>query len=122
LAAARAHPDPYLARVLRSRYGIGFDRARKLIADGLIAPTVQTFQALGGAITRKSIFKVYYHYVYEHYVYELGVSVTEPVLKAQAITDRNGHVLPYVTFDGGELKLSNEAVAMLAQFRHRVPA
>ncbi|MBX6376404.1 MAG: AccI family restriction endonuclease [Acetobacteraceae bacterium] len=98
-------------------YGIGFDRARKLIADGLIAPTVQTFQAPGGAITRKSIFKIYYHYAYE-----LGVSVTEPALKAQAITDKNGHVLPYVTFDGGELKLSNEAVAMLAQFRHRVPA
>jgi hypothetical protein len=98
-------------------YGIGFDKARKLIADGLIAPKVQTFQAPGGAITRKKIFKIYYHYAYE-----LGVSVTEPALKAQAITDKNGHVLPYVTFDGGELKLSNEAVAMLAQFRHRVPA
>ena len=89
-------------------YDIAFEAALALIADGRIAATEQTFQAPGGATTRKRIYKIYYTYAYE-----LGVSTEEPTLRAQAITDRNGHVLPYVTFEGGRLQLGNQAVALL---------
>jgi len=76
-------------------YGISFDAARNLFETGEIAPTIQVFQAPSGATTRKAIYKIYYHYAYE-----LGVSVEDPELIARSIVDKNGHVLPYVTFDG----------------------
>ena len=43
-------------------FGIAFDKAQKLIEEGYIQPTEQTFQAPGGATTRKSLYKFYYHY------------------------------------------------------------
>lgn len=95
-------------------FGIAFDEAKRLFETGLIAKTVQTFQAPGGATTQKGIYKIYYHYAYE-----LGVSVEEPILKAQAIIDKNGHVLPYVAFEGGRLQLGNAAVSVLSDLRSR---
>src|SRR6266566_2304171 len=56
-------------------YGLSFDRAEELVAQNLTEPTVQAFQAPGGATTRKTIFKHYYHYGYP-----LGTSVEEPRL------------------------------------------
>lgn len=95
-------------------FGISFDRARELFGTGRIARTEQTFQAPGGATTRKGIYRIYYHYAYE-----LGVAVEEPALKAQAITDKNGHVLPYVTFEGGRLQLGNAAIGVLSDLHGR---
>lgn len=89
-------------------YGLSFDRAEELIAQGLTAPTVQTFQAPGGATTRKTIFKHYYHYGYP-----LGTSVEDPQLMPAFIEDKNGHILPYVTFEGGQLELDETAVQQL---------
>lgn len=89
-------------------YGLSFDRAEELIAQGLTAPTVQTFQAPGGATTRKTIFKHYYHYGYP-----LGTSVEDPQLMPAFIEDKNGHILPYVTFEGGRLELDEAAVQQL---------
>ena len=45
-------------------YGLPFNEAERLIHEGLIEPTVQTFQAPGGATTKKVIYKYYYHYAY----------------------------------------------------------
>ena len=89
-------------------FGIALDTIEQLIADGLIDPTVQMFQAPGGATTKKIIYKIYYHYAYS-----LGSSVEEPALKSAYIEDKNGHVLPYVQFDGGQLKLHEEAINIL---------
>ena len=89
-------------------YGLSFNKAKSLIAGGLIQPTVQTFQAPGGATTKKTIYKFYYHYAYP-----LGVSIEEPSLEPACVEDKNGHILPYVVFRGGKLKLAEEALSTL---------
>ncbi|MFQ3582552.1 AccI family restriction endonuclease [Chloracidobacterium validum] len=89
-------------------YGISFDKANRLINEGSIEPTKQVFQAPGGAITEKIIYKIYHHYAYP-----LGKTVEEPTLVAKSITDKNGHILPYVHFEGGKFELSNEALQVL---------
>ena len=38
---------------------------------------------------------------------------TEPTLIAAHITDKNGHILPYVRFEGGEMSLMPEALDIL---------
>jgi len=89
-------------------YGLSFDRAEELVVQNLTEPTVQVFQAPGGATTRKTIFKHYYHYGYP-----LGTSVEEPRLQPACVEDKNGHILPYVTFDGGQLQLAEPALQNL---------
>ena len=89
-------------------YGLPFDRPEELVAQNLTEPTIQTFQAPGGATTKKTIFKHYYHYGYP-----LGTSVEEPHLLPACVEDKNGHILPYVTFDGGRLQLSEPALQTL---------
>ncbi|MGQ9555020.1 MAG: hypothetical protein ACUVWR_13000 [Anaerolineae bacterium] len=89
-------------------YGLALDTAEELIASGRIEPTIQTFQAPGGATTKKVIYKVYYQYAYP-----LGKAKEEPRLVPAFIEDRNGHILPYVRFEGGSLTLSDEALRVL---------
>lgn len=95
-------------------YGLSFDRAEELVAENLTEPTVQVFQAPGGATTRKTIFKHYYHYGYP-----LGKSIEEPRLLPAFVEDRNGHILPYVTFDGGRLLLAETALQNLRSVAER---
>jgi len=82
-------------------FGLALDQAEALIVNGNVEPTHQVFQAPGGATTRKTIYKISYHHAYL-----LGAATEEPQLIADAITDKNGHILPYVKFSGGRLKLS----------------
>ena len=89
-------------------FGIPLATAADVLNQGLILPTAQTFQAPGGPTTTKTIYKFYHHYAYR-----VGTSVTEPSLEARSITDKNGHILPYVTFSGGKLELDGEALDML---------
>jgi hypothetical protein len=89
-------------------FGLSFDTAENLINSGLIEPTVQTFQAPGGATSKKIIYKFYYHYAYQ-----LGEAQEEPTLAPAHIEDKNGHILPYVKFVGGSLALSPEALQVL---------
>jgi AccI restriction endonuclease len=89
-------------------FGIAFDSIEDLIEKGLIMQTEQVFQAPGGATTRKTIYKIYYQYGYP-----LGETRDEPNLKADHITDKNGHILPYVRFEGGTFTLSAEALKVL---------
>ena len=51
--------------------------------------------------------------MYYHYAYPLGESRQDPKLVADHITDRNGHILPYVKFKGGRLALTPEALRVL---------
>ncbi len=91
-------------------YGIAFDRAEELVVAGVTEPTLQVFQAPGGATTSKTIYKRYYHHGYP-----LGESVADPELVPDCIEDRNGHILPYVRFSGGSLALLPGALDVLRQ-------
>ncbi|MEW6181421.1 MAG: AccI family restriction endonuclease [Chloroflexota bacterium] len=91
-------------------FGISLDKAQELIEEGYILPTEQVFQAPGGATTRKTIYKIYYHYAYP-----LGDATQEPALKAKFIVDKNGHILPYVHFEGGKMELRAEALSTLRE-------
>jgi len=89
-------------------YGLSLKEAQRLIDQALILPHEQVFQAPGGATTKKAIFKFYYHYAYN-----LGIALEKPILEPKYIEDKNGHILPYVNFVGGELKLTEEAMHVL---------
>ncbi len=89
-------------------HGISLSRAEELITQGDIQPTRQVFQAPGGATTTKVIYKIYYRHAYP-----LATTTEEPKLIADSITDKNGHILPYVRFVGGSSRLSDEALAVL---------
>lgn len=97
-------------------YGISFKKAESLIRGGHIEPTVQIFQAPGGATTQKTIYKIYYQHAYV-----LGESTHEPRLVADYITDKNGHILPYVRFEGGKLRLHREALEVLREAADGTP-
>lgn len=92
-------------------YGLSFDEAQRLVTDGLILPTEQVFQAPGGATTKKAIYKYYYHYAYP-----LGIASERPQLIPAFIEDKNGHILPYVKFEGGSLSIADEAIKELNKF------
>lgn len=91
-------------------YGISFTEAQRLVDAGLILPTEQVFQAPAGATTKKSIYKYYYQYAYL-----LGIAKQRPELTPAFIEDKNGHIMPYVKFEGGSLELSDEAINLLKQ-------
>jgi hypothetical protein len=89
-------------------FGLSFDRAEELVRGGLILPSEQTFQAPGGATTKKIIYKYYYNYAYQ-----LAVGQGDPKLLPAFIEDKNGHILPYVTFSGGKFNLHKDALEVL---------
>ncbi|HNR35280.1 MAG TPA: AccI family restriction endonuclease [Candidatus Hydrogenedentes bacterium] len=93
-------------------YGISLADAERLISNGDIEPTTQTFQAPGGATSQKTIYKIYYRHGYP-----LASTVEEPKILAASIEDRNGHILPYVRFDGGTTRLSDAAHKVLDSMR-----
>jgi hypothetical protein len=78
------------------------------VNSGKIQPTQQVFQAPGGATTKKIIYKYYYHYAYP-----LANATEPPNLVADHIEDKNGHILPYVKFEGGRLTLAPEVLEVL---------
>lgn len=92
-------------------FGLALDEAERLVNDGWILPTEQVFQAPGGATTKKAIYKYYYHYAYP-----LGQSIEEPRLIPECIQDKNGHILPYVKFEGGTLELTSDVLNLLNTF------
>ena len=96
-------------------FGLSLDRATELIEEGLIEPTIQTFQAPAGATTKKAIYKFYYHYAYP-----LATTQDEVTLQAEKIIDANGHILPYVRFEGGRLQLQTEALKVLEDAANEV--
>lgn len=89
-------------------YYISLQDARELIESGVIFPTEQTFYAPGGPTTRKRIYKIWYTLAQP-----LGTMTREPEMSAKFIKDKNGHILPYVHFSGGQMSLSAEILAEL---------
>lgn len=92
-------------------FGLALNEAERLVNEGWILPTEQVFQAPGGATTKKAIYKYYYHYAYP-----LGQSIEEPRLIPECIQDKNGHILPYVKFEGGRLELTSDVLNLLNTF------
>ncbi len=95
-------------------FGIDLRIAEQLIESGEISGTRQTFQAPGGATTSKLIYKIPYYYAYL-----LGESIETPKLVADQITDKNGHILPYVRFEGGKMTLSHDTLTLLHELTLR---
>lgn len=95
-------------------FGLSLDETDQLISSGRTEPTEQIFQAPGGAVSKKIIYKFLYHFAYR-----LGEAQTEPRLIADSITDKNGHILPFVRFSGGSLKLAESALQVLRAARTR---
>lgn len=91
-------------------FGLSLDSAETLINEGKVEPTEQVFQAPGGATTRKTIYKIHYFHAYP-----LGEIRGEVELAADRIIDRNGHILPYVRFQGGALELADNVLQVLAE-------
>lgn len=89
-------------------YGLALNEAQRLIDEGLIDPIVHTFQAPGGATTKKTIYKFYYHYAYP-----LGIAKEKPKLIPAVIEDKNGHILPYVKFQDGNLEILPDTLKVL---------
>lgn len=89
-------------------FGLSFDMVEELIAAGRILPTEQVFQAPGGATQPKAIYKFYYQYAYP-----LGEATDEPKLVPAYVVDKNGHILPYVRFEGGTVQMTPEALEVL---------
>ena len=87
-------------------FGLTFDHAEQLIAEGKIKPTIQTFQAPGGATTKKAIYKFYYHYAYP-----LGEMTEPPRLVADQVKDKNGHILLLCGFRAGAWNLRGRSRA-----------
>lgn len=91
-------------------YGISLNKVIRLIKEGYIEPRKQVYQGPGGISEEKAIFRVYYHYAYE-----IGEAVEEPALISDKLIDQNGHILPFVRFEGGKLGVSEELVNVLDQ-------
>lgn len=95
-------------------YGLALNEAMRLLDEGLIEPVMQIFQAPGGATTKKTLYKFYYHYAYE-----IGISTDLPTLVSDFVEAANGHILPYVRFEGGRMTLCSKALAVLEKGRMR---
>lgn len=94
-------------------FGLALDEAQRLVEEGYILPTEQTFQAPGGATSKKLLYKFYYRYGYP-----LGDALEEPKLVAKSITDKNGHILPYVHFEDGRMNIRDEALSVLRELEN----
>lgn len=95
-------------------FGLSLNEAVRLVQEGFIEPRAQVFQASGGQTTTKTTYNIYYHYAYE-----LGEAREEPELIATHIIDKNGHIMPYVKFDGGSMTLTDTALEVLAAAERR---
>lgn len=95
-------------------FGLALDEAVRLVNEGFIEPRAQVFQASGGQTTTKTTYNIYHHYAYE-----LGEAKESPELIAAHIIDKNGHIMPYVKFDGGNMVLTDTALEVLAEAERR---
>lgn len=95
-------------------FGVAFEDIEQLIASGELEPTKQQFQAPSGQSQAKVIYKMHYFRGYE-----LCKSVEAPSLKADSVTDKNGHILPFVRYEGGKLELLPSVLAVLKDLAKR---
>lgn len=95
-------------------YGLAFDEAQQLIRQRFVLLLEDTFQPLGGETTKKSLYEFSIQFGYQ-----LGDFAEEPHFLAKNITDKNGHIFPYVSIRGGKMKLHSEALDVLRELTHR---
>lgn len=95
-------------------YGISLTEIENLVAKSLVPATIQQYQEPHGRSTKKIIYKVRYYYAYL-----LAAQAAEPSLVAASITDKNGHILPYVRFEGGSFTLSPTVLEILTQLSNQ---
>lgn len=89
-------------------FGISLRRAERLIQSGHIDPRRQTFQAPGGATSSKIVYRIHHHYTYD-----VGEMAEPAHLVADRLIDQNGHILPWVRFEGGRLVLASGIASRL---------
>lgn len=92
----------YIVHIFYDRgYFVLFDEILKFLASGELGMETQKFTNPDGtAATPKQIVKVPYILCKE-----FG-TVTGPTLRPQTFVDKNGKVMTYVTFEGGDITLS----------------
>lgn len=95
-------------------YGLAFDEAQQMIRQRFVPLLEDTFQPLGGETTKKSLYEFSIQFGYQ-----LGDFAEEPHFLAKNITDENGNVFPYVSIQGGKMKLHSEALGVLRELAHR---
>jgi len=93
-------------------FGISLDDMERSIVEGFAIEKKQDYHSPAGKVSTKKTWNIPYYYPS---VYEVGRSVEEPKLKADFIVDKNGHVLPYVRFEGGRIELSEQCLSVLRQ-------
>lgn len=89
-------------------FGVAFGEIEKRIKSGALEPSEYRFQGPGGQAQVKILYKLPY---FEGY--ELCRAVEAPSLKADSITDKNGHILPFVRFEGGKLQILSATLTLL---------
>lgn len=89
-------------------FGLSLTEAERLIRDGLTQGREQVFQSPNGTTTTKTTYNFYYHYAYP-----LGETTGAVTLTADSITDKNGHIMPYVRFTGGQMTLTEQALEVI---------
>ena len=85
--------------------GISLNDAVELISNNKISKTEQKFAESNGNTTTKTIYKIYHNHAYS-----VGKIVTTPQLKCDTLIDKNGHVMPYVKFEGGKMVLDSNVI------------
>lgn len=95
-------------------YGLAFDESQRSIRQRFVLLLEDTFQPLGGETTKKSLYEFSIQFGYH-----LGDFTEAPHFLAKSITDKNGHVFPYVSIRGGKLWLHSEALDVLRELAHR---
>jgi hypothetical protein len=93
----------YVVHIFYNRgYFIKFDEAMNLLESGELGMETQRFtNPDGSAATPKQIVKVPYILCKE------SGTVSGPTLAPRTFVDKNGKVMTYVTFSGGEITLSS---------------
>lgn len=89
-------------------FGLALDRANELIEKGSIEPRLYKYQSANGSVNEKMIYNFYYHYAYP-----LAEALEDPMLVADYIVDKNGHILPYVRFEGGKMNITKQALEVV---------
>jgi hypothetical protein len=95
-------------------FGISLDEAQRLIRQRFVPLLENTLQSLGGETTKKSLYEFSIQFGYQ-----LGDFTEEPHFLAKSITDKHGHVFPYVSIGGGKIKLHPEALGVLQELAHK---
>lgn len=96
----------YVVQVFYDRaYMAEFGEILRHDKRGTARIVAQKFSNRGGGVTIKETINLPYTYATQ-----FGHSEEEPALVPEVIKEDNGHLLPYVRFEGGRLKIHEDAI------------